>query len=69
MAYGIYEGIPTALCPHCGEEAQGTKEINKVFGYRTCDNKPQSWCKECRTYSSHLSRLGRGKRKEARGKM
>lgn len=40
--------LDLAQCPHCGREAFGC-DIEKEFGYRTCDNKPQSWCKRCRT--------------------
>lgn len=40
-----------AECPKCGKTSQGTKTIEKLFGYRTMKNGitiTQSYCKTCR---------------------
>ena len=37
-------------CPHCRMIAKGKKDIREKFGFRilNCEEKPQSYCKECR---------------------
>lgn len=37
-------------CPHCRQIARGKPEIKKKFGFRIMgdEQKPQSYCKECR---------------------
>lgn len=48
------EKLELAKCPHCGKEAFGG-DIETDFGYRTCDDRPQSWCRECRGESAKNS--------------
>lgn len=41
---------PSKVCPHCLTIAEKYEDIEKVFGWRTVNNKtiPQSYCKACR---------------------
>lgn len=39
-----------AKCPKCNFEAYGKKDVKLYFGLRVmnCEEKPQSYCKNCR---------------------
>lgn len=55
-------GTIVAICPNCKNGAVGEAKITELFGYRTCDEKPQSWCRKCRSYASHKAAATRKER-------
>jgi len=42
--------VEETRCPHCGVIGRGIVEIDKLFGFRTWQDKtfPQSYCRRCR---------------------
>lgn len=54
----FYKATDAARCPHCGKVALGP-EVERDFGYRTCDEKAQSWCKKCRGIYKLINKKGK----------